>query len=390
MLRIYPAHTRDPEQRLGSMAASDAEKLLKTYTYHDQDPGSPAGRGYQRPPDPTRFSAIATYIEKHGVTPLIICDRGRWSTLLPGSETMVQMDILEVIAALKRADVSDEEMLASILDGQHRFRALLLLLSRGVDLQIPFLLLANLSWAEEVIEFNTINTTAKNLPKALVEVNRYAIFTPEGATNRDVQRQHVREVVMALETDKDSIWHEQVNMTGGRNTNRPVTFEGLRRSSEATFAGRLGLLPLPKKVELAKVYWRVVADTWPDAWHGVPVTVDWVNPETGEVEPQERIVKYRIKDLAGVSALAKLANQVLMEAYNFEDDRLNTAIVRSRLSRAKDISWIRDRENPDMNSQAGFAGLADMYEMLLSRTYGTNGTTSAEVSASAPVGATRA
>lgn len=369
MIKIYPAHDQSPEQRLGSMATSDADKLLKTYTYYTEDTDSPNGQGYQRPPDETRYPKIAEYLRLHGVTPIIISDRSRWKSLFPSSDTTVEIGIDEALEHLTQTN-SSREIVASVIDGQHRFNGALRLLPRQIDVEIPFLLLTNLSWPEEVERFNIINTTAKNLPKALVEVNRLTTFVPEGATNREVQRQQVSEVILALETDLDSVWHEQINMTGGRNTNRPVTFEGLRRSSEATFAGRLALLPLEAKKRLAKSYWRAVSETWPEAWNNAPITVDRVNILTGETETDLIPAKYRIKDLAGVSALAKVGNQILLDAFNEETGEINMGLIRSRLGRAKDVNWIKSRDNADMSAQAGFSGTADMYDMLMRRIYG--------------------
>jgi DGQHR domain-containing protein len=372
VLTIQAAHTGkdDRYQRIGHMAASDALKLVRTYTYYTDDPDSPNEKGYQRPPDESRYPKIAGDIEEHGATPIILSDRGRWSPLLPSPETTVEMSVDEVLAALTAAGMEAEKVFLSVIDGQHRTMAALRLLDKGVDVELPFLLYTNLSWEQEVDRFNTINTTAKNLPRALVEVNRQRTFTREGASSRELQEQDIRDVVLALETDPDSIWHQQINMTGGRNTERRVTFEGLRRSMGATFTGPLALVDLEKKQELAKTYWRVVAETWPNAWNEVPITIERANPATGEVEPVEEKVKYRIKDLAGVSALAKLGGVILNEAYDPMTDNVNVGLIRDRLGRAMDVDWVKSRNNPDMNAQAGFAGLADMYDMLLNRVYG--------------------
>ncbi len=369
MIRIYAGLAIDPGQRIGSMSASDAQKLLKTYTYFTPDPLSPSEKGYQRPANVTRFAAIARDMEIHGVTPLIISDRGRWGCLFRSVDSAIEMEVDEFIASIQAVNGITEEFCASIIDGQHRFEGSQNCLRRNIDVEVPFLLYTGLDWAAEVERFNTINTTAKNLPRALVEVNKYTAFDPETADSREALQQQVREVVMALETDEDSIWHNQVNMTGGRNSDRPVTFEGLRRSTEATFDGRLRMLPLNKKKEFAKTYWKIVAETWPDAWNNVPETRERVNPMTGEIEPVEQSVKYRIKDLVGVSAIARIGNDVLQEAYDADRDVLNTGTVRARLNRAKNLSWVKSDDNPDMNSQAGMAGSGGMYQMLLSRIY---------------------
>jgi DGQHR domain-containing protein len=366
MIKIHAAHHGD--QRLGSMSASDAQRLLKTYTYYTEDPDSPTDRGYQRPPDPARYAPIAADIELHGATPITLSDRGRWAFLLDEPSSTIDMSLKDFVDALGTTTEA-ERLLASIIDGQHRYNAGLRLWERGVDCEFPFLLFTNLSWAEEVERFNTINTKAKNLPRALVEVNRHATFDDDAASPRERLAQEIREVVMRLETDDDSVWRAEVNMTGGRNSNRPVTFEGLRRSTEATFVGRLAMLPLERKVELAKAYWLGVAETWPEAWTNQKEIVDRINPVTGEVEEVEQPVRYRIKDLAGVAALAKLGNQILIDAHNGDTDTLNPKTIKARLARAADVSWVRAKDNPDMGSQAGFAGLRDMYDMLLSRVY---------------------
>lgn len=370
MIKIAPVHRKQPEQRIGSMSASDADQLLRTYTYHTEDPDSPNQKGYQRPPDETRFPQIAADIDQYGATPIILSDRGRWQTLFSGPNRPLEMTVDEVIEALASGGVEPDRVFLSVIDGQHRTEAALRLFRRGIDVELPFLIYLDLSWPDEVERFNTINTKAKNLPRALVEVNRQRTFSREGATSRQIQEQDVRDVILALETEKDSIWHGEINMTGGRNTGRPVTFEGLRRSTMATFTGPLALLDVPTKVEMAKAYWKVISETWPDAWNEVPQMVEVVDPETNEVVPREIPVKYRIKDLAGVSALAKLGGAILVEAYDQEAGKLNTAVVRDRLARAKDVSWVKSPENPDMNAQAGFSGLADMYDMLLNRVYG--------------------
>jgi DGQHR domain-containing protein len=372
MIHVYPAHIDEPEQRMGWIHASDAARLLKAYTYYTEDPDSPTGKGYQRPPTPSRFPKIASDIAAHGCTPLTLSDRGRWRSLLSRTDAIIRMSFPELMKALGVGESEVESVLLSIVDGQHRNGgALWLLNSQRADAVLPFVLFHGLTWAEEVERFNTINTTAKNLPRALVEVNKYTTFNPATASKAEKLHHEVHEVVMRLATDADSIWNEQVNMTGGRNADRPITFEGLRRSTEATFSGRLALVPVEKKVLMAKYYWAAVAATWTKAWHNMPEINEWVDTRTGQEHAEEIPVRYRIKELAGVSALAKLANDILSEAYDFDTGAVNTALIRARLSRAADLSWVRADDNPDMSGQAGFSGRAALYDTLRERIYGT-------------------
>src|SRR4051794_3980397 len=98
MIEIHRANKR--RQRIGTMCASDAERLLRTYTYYSDDPDSPNEKGYQRPPDEVRYPEIAADIETHGATPVILSDRGRWQSLLATPDATVSMTVDEVIDAL--------------------------------------------------------------------------------------------------------------------------------------------------------------------------------------------------------------------------------------------------------------------------------------------------
>lgn len=351
------------------MRASDARQLLKTYTYYTSDPDSwdQDKHGYQRPADEKRFLKIATDIKNHGATQIVISERGRWNKLLSAPNQSVEMDA-ENFLTLLGAEAGSDEAVASVIDGQHRLGGANLLVSRDEgDPVIPFLLYTGLKWDKEVDRFNTINTTAKNLPKALVEVNRMAIHD-DGATTREGLKQQVRQVVKSLAQDEDSVWFEQVNMTGGRNQDRWVTFEGLRRSTEGMFTGKLSTLTMERKTELAKAYWKAVAETWHHAWDNEPQS--YFDEEAGETVQVP--VKYRIKDLAAVSALARLGGEILGDAYDPWTQKLDERVIRDLLGHAAELDWVKSKDNPDMWAQAGFAGTADMYQMLLGKIYGNS------------------
>src|SRR5262245_40562449 len=151
MIEIYGAKRHG--ERVGTMLASDAEKLLRTYTYYTDDPDSPNLKGYQRPADPSRYPEIAADIEEHGATPIIVSDRGRWRTLLGNGNGTISMTVDEVIAALEADGQDEDHLFLSVIDGQHRTQGLLRLLARGIDVEVPFLMYTNLSWAQEVERF---------------------------------------------------------------------------------------------------------------------------------------------------------------------------------------------------------------------------------------------
>ena len=78
-------------------------------------------------------------------------------------------------------------------------------------------------------------------------------------------------------------------------------------------------------------------------------------------------VTYRINELVGVAALAKLGQNIIASALEHEnfDERLE--VLTMRLS---EVNWEKSKDNPWMrNQQAGFAGQRDLYTVLYNWVY---------------------
>lgn len=329
-------------------------------------------RGYQRPPDPARVKKISLYYRKEDIlkftTPIIVAVRKGFSSsgLLALIDKAISGDE-SAIQALQNA--------LAVIDGQHRLEGAIMAArvarekGEAFELDLLFLLVHGLDYKEETTLFNIINTTPKRLPKALVEWNRYGI-TEDGSATRD---QDIRQIAVMLATDKTSVWHDQVNLTGtGREPGRPVTLEGLRRSTDNMLkAGGLRHMKLDRQYELVKAYWAAVADTFSTAWNdeqpdvrqadgsyaqaGTEVDVD------GELVKIPRAVDYRIKDLVGVASLAKLGGDILAEALGNPNPEEH---IRAEVQKIDDVDWRKIDENPWTSGQAGFAGQKGLYEAL--------------------------
>ena len=197
--------------------------------------------------------------------------------------------------------------------------------------------------------------------QALIEVTKGDI-TEAGVQSYD---QAVRTIAFALSRDKNSVWYELVNMTGARNPDRPVTYEGLRRSTQNMFPteliGRLRAKGLSPE-QVAKDFWKMVAEACPDAWNNRPL--EEVDPETGDLVEMD--VDYRLKELVGVAAVAKLGKDIItssLEAMHF-NERMSDLV-----SLLSEVDWVKQDGNPWMASQAGFAGQKELYTMLHNLVY---------------------
>ena len=350
---------------LATMTPPTARDLLFISTYDSTDPESNAHNqhGYQRPPMPKRYREIASYFTSNGhrhlITPLIV------SVRLQEREAIARF-----MKLLDHGDVSAirqtfGDKVASIVDGQHRFNGLVTAWEEDPEFlpKIPTMLYFGLSFVQEAELFNTINVTQRKLPKALIETTRGDITEADQATFA----QAIRRLTFGLCRDEDSVWGpkdgvETVNMTGVRDPNRPVSYEGLRRSTlnmfPAELYNRLVALDEDLPLKLAKRYWAEVAESCKEAWFEDPGTRTEVDPATGQ--SAEVKIKYRIKDLVGVASLAKLGKDIVTSQLDSgEGDRLD------QLTRKlAEVDWEKRADNVWMRSQAGFAGQKELHLTL--------------------------
>lgn len=354
----------DRRSVLATVTCENARRLLFIPSYNEVDPASSAAdkHGYQRPPAGQRIRPIAKYVmtEENAarVPPLFVSAR------------VSHDDAVDYVAMLHDGNIDGiiarfGEKSTAVVDGQHRLLGLLHAAEEDKKFapRIPLMVNFGLSFAEEAELFNTLNSTQQKLPKALIEVNKGDI-TESGAISHS---QAIRRLTFALCRDTDSPWGpdekgvETINMTGARDTERPVTYEGLRRSTSnmfpADFHRRLERMEPNLPLTFAKRYWKAVANACPAAWQGIPATRTQVD-ESGD----EHTVKihYRLKDLVGVASLAKLGKDILeAQVISREEDTLEALV-----GRLSEVDWEKDKDNPWMRSQAGFAGQKDMYSML--------------------------
>lgn len=363
-------HVAEHKAYLATVTPPAAKDLLFVSTYDSEDPLSNAinHHGYQRPAMPSRFNEIAQYFladdNRFLITPLIVSVR-----LSKPAEIDRFLKLLDAgdIAAIKAAF---GEKTASIVDGQHRFYGLLKAWEEDPEFlpNIPMTLYFGLSFIEEAELFNTINVTQRKLPKALIETTKGDITE---AADRSYQQQ-IRRLTFSLCRDVDSVWGpingaEQINMTGVRDPNKAVTYEGLRRSTSNMFPkelfDRLTAIDEALPLKYAKRYWRGVAEACAEAWKGFPDKRVETDPETGA--KHEISIDYRIKDLVGVASLAKLGKDVIQTHIDSgQSDRLDQLV-----SKLVEVDWEKNPNNPWMRSQAGFAGQKDLYLVLHALVY---------------------
>jgi hypothetical protein len=157
-------------------------------------------------------------------------------------------------------------------------------------------------------------------------------------------------------------------MTGVRDPEKPVTYEGLRRSTSnmfpPTLLARIEHVDPSLPLQLAKRYWREVSVACAAAWNQNPAFREEVDPDTGAVH-QVKIV-YRIKDLVGVASLAKLGKDILTSHL---DSPAGTDKFAKLVSRLSEVDWEKRDDNEWMRSQAGFAGQKELYEVLYNLVY---------------------
>ncbi|SFR84258.1 DGQHR domain-containing protein [Agromyces sp. CF514] len=350
-----------------AMTPSAMSELLFISNFEKTDPESPAPdkHGYQREPMRDRIPKIARFYLSRSrtsrTTPIIV------SVRLNDSKDIERF--LDLFADSDIEGIKEEfgEAVMSVVDGQHRYLGLVQAWESDPTFSplVPVSLYFGLDFVDEAEFFDIINTEQKKLPKALIEITK-ADVREVGSMSHS---QRVRLIATMLARHDESVWHGQVNLTGARDPNKPVTFEGLRRSSASMFPSELlgRLEAADKDVDgIARTYWALVAQACAEAWNGEARLRLDEDGNSVEYSP-----KYRIKELVGVASLAKLGKDIITSA--LEHPNFNER-MKSLVGALSDVDWEKvnlekDERNPWMASQAGFAGQADLYKTLYAWVY---------------------
>lgn len=344
--------------------------FISTYNTVDDQSSSPRQHGYQRDPMAARFPAIGRYFAQqegdgkhthaHLITPIIASVR-----------VYNDKERLEFVKLFNKGDIHGihekfGKAAVSIVDGQHRTGGLFWAWEREADFNpdVPVMLYFGLRYADEATLFDDINTNQRKLPKALIEATK--VHMEQGEPSH---AQTIREVAFALAQDGDSPWFGQVNMTGARDPEKPVTYEGLRRATGNMLQEKL-IARLERQGlvldKVAKKYWELVSRACAPAWQERPRLV--VPIEGGD--PVEEKIKYRLKDLAGVASVSRVGYDIIGSALDqSRTDEEFWSAVASMVSKLGVIDWEKREGNPWTSAGAGFAGMTGLYKMLYDLVY---------------------
>ena len=351
-----------------SLAILTPERLkalafVSTYSTEDPKSTSPRGHGYQREAMAERFPGIGRYYSKND-------NRHRIPTLIASVRVYTAKDRTRFNNLFGQGQVAKIHQefgkdVFSIVDGQHRMGGLFYQWEKDEDFNadIPVNLYYGLTYLEEAQLFDDVNTTQRKLPKALIDATK--VHTEAGTQTHE---QRLREIAFALAEDGDSVWRDDVNMTGGPKDRRPITFSSLNRSVGAMLnkrvLGRLEERGMDGE-DVAKRFWSLVSKACYPAWFEQPRTV-----ENESQEMVEEAVQYRLKELVGVSAVSKLGADILTTAL----DRSKTGeefweVVAEYVSKLGGVDWEKRRNNPYVATSSGFGGMGHLYDLLYAYVY---------------------
>jgi DGQHR domain-containing protein len=350
--------------------ALKALAFVSTYNTVDDQSSSPRQHGYQRDPLDARFPAIGRYFAQaegdgihthaHLITPIIA------SVRVYSEKERTRFNFLFDRGDISKIHEEFGKSVFSIVDGQHRMGGLFWAWEReaAFNPDVPVMLYYGLRYADEATLFDDINTNQRKLPKALIEATKVHMESGEPS-----HQQTIREIAFALAQDGDSPWHGMVNMTGARDPEKPVTYEGLRRATgnmmHEKLIGRLQNRNFDLD-KVAKKYWELVSRACAPAWQDRPRLV--VPIEGGD--PVEEPIKYRLKDLAGVASVSRLGADIIGTALDqSRTEEEFWSAVAAQVSKLGQIDWEKREGNPWTSAGAGFAGMTGLYKMLYELVY---------------------
>ncbi|MGO4490482.1 DGQHR domain-containing protein [Arthrobacter sp. 2YAF22_2] len=354
-------------QAVATLTPDLLKELAFISTYETKDPlsSSPQQHGYQREPMEARFSSIGKYYNEDDKRFLI-------PPIIASARVYKPEDIEKFNALFNAGDIAGikaafTKSAFSIVDGQHRLGGLHYAWTHfdNFEADVPVMIYYGLGYAEEAHLFDDINSNQRKLPKALIETTNQHMMKAGPKDHAQV----VREIAFAAAQDGDSVWKEKINMTGARDPERSVTYEGLRRSTSQMFPEllikRLVSVRLNPE-DTAKKYWEMVSKACHDAWVEKPRYV--LDEEGNQVEEK---VHYRLKDLVGVASLAKLGKDIISTSLDKAGSNVDLFFdsLADMTSKLGAVDWEKGDHNPWMRGQAGFAGQKELYETLYNLVY---------------------
>src|SRR4030095_6427028 len=343
--------------------------FISTYNTVDEQSSSPRQHGYQRDPLEARFPSIGRYYSQeddgnkhthaHLITPIIA------SVRVYSEKNKARFNYLFNKGDISKIHEEFGPSVVSIVDGQHRTGGLYWAWQNKCNFNpdVPGMLYYGLRYADEGTLCDDINTNQRKLPKALIEATKVHMEAGE-----PTHQQTIREVAFALAQDGDSPWYGKVNMTGARDPEKPVTYEGLRRATGNMLHEKLVGRLLNRDLVLdtgAKKYWELVSRSCAPAWQD---RQRFVKGEDGELH--EETVKYRLKDLAGVASVSRLGADILTSALEqSKTEEYFYSSMASNVSKLGQVDWEKRPGNPWTSAGAGFAGQTGLYKMLFELVY---------------------
>ena len=342
--------------------------FVSTYDTVDEQSSSPRQHGYQREPMSARFAPIGRYYSQenegkhthaHLIPALII------SVRVYSPKDQARFNHLFNKGEIGKIHEEFGHSVFSVVDGQHRKGGLFWAWENKANFNpdVPLTLYYGLRYADEATLFDDINTSQRKLPKALIEATKVHMEQDEKS-----HQQTIRATAFALAQDGDSPWHGKINMTGARDPEKPITYEGLRRSTGNMFHEKLVGRLMNRGLDLdtvAKKYWEMVSRACAPAWQE---RTRLVKDDDGKTH--EENVKYRLKDLAGVASVSRLGADILTTA--LEQSKTTEEFyssMASNVSKLGQVDWEKRDGNPWTSYGAGFAGQTGLYKVLYELVY---------------------
>ncbi|UOF90457.1 DGQHR domain-containing protein [Fodinisporobacter ferrooxydans] len=302
----------------GEFFSSDIEKLTVIKRFDD-----PKG-GYQRPRKESKCKDYARYLQDPlgFVTPVLLNAQGNWK-----------------FTAYDRLKPNFGRLVtngrASVIDGQHRLGGLELHFKEtSVTLNVPFVAFHMLDLNEEMELFDTINSKAEGLKKALL-------------TYLEASKNEMSQLAVDLATHQDSPFYGYVSLTGIRSKQMQTNLDTLQRAMVAIFdKGKISSLTYDEKLLSAKSFFRSIAKVWKNEWN------DYKN--------------YKLRHVLGLFALSYVAKDVLNDCFNYDTRKLDEGAVYELIWNMKDFDWSKQGS---LQTISGYAGSNYIAKDLLEKAY---------------------
>ncbi|MDR2700036.1 MAG: DGQHR domain-containing protein [Nitrososphaerota archaeon] len=227
--------------------------------------------------------------------------------------------------------------------------------------------------------FFIVNKTQRGISPSLKDALQYSIKTSgiEGLSlvDREGWRILGAEVAIRLNADDTSPFKNKINVSGQRNSGKPIQLNSFVSSLEILFKDKeFSKLTIEEKIRFLQAYWTAIKRIIPEAFKETPIVSDTgeefgkrfalnINDKNGRAIKKQNSEKYLVLTALCIFTLNRIARDLLHACLQKGEELYKTESYIEILAPLKEIDW-KAQADSQLSALGGMKGVGKAYDLL--------------------------